>query len=89
VIDGVSVSTAVVSGGSQYYYKISVTFVGDSTQGKQNLLEVEDFVCGDGCTPKRSGLYLVSPATHPHPPPQTDLIVPASVLVSRAANCNC
>merc|ERR1711871_66582 len=63
VIDGVTVTTSVVSTSAQYMHKISVTFTGDSVQGKQNLLEVEDFACGDGCTPKRQGPVLTSPET--------------------------
>lgn len=38
---------------------IVVTFTGDNVQGKQNLLTVRNYECGDGCTPKLSGLELV------------------------------
>jgi hypothetical protein len=37
---------------------LSVTFTGDSVQGKQNLITVEDYECGAGCTPKIDGLGL-------------------------------
>ena len=37
---------------------LNVTFVGEHTQGPQNLLTVRSFLCGDGCTPKLSGLTL-------------------------------
>jgi len=37
---------------------VNVTFVGDYVQGPQNLLVVEDYQCGDGCTPKIDGLDL-------------------------------
>merc|ERR1711988_1540080 len=36
----------------------TVTFMGSGVSGTQNILEIEDFSCGDGCTPKRDGLYL-------------------------------
>mmetsp|Transcript_93616 Transcript_93616/g.183563 ORF Transcript_93616/g.183563 Transcript_93616/m.183563 type:complete len:367 (+) Transcript_93616:40-1140(+) len=38
--------------------ELFVTFNGDSVQGKQNLLVVEDYECGAGCTPKIDGLNL-------------------------------
>ena len=37
---------------------LRVTFTGDSVQGKQNLITVEDYECGAGCTPKIDGLGL-------------------------------
>lgn len=37
---------------------VNITFVGDHVQGPQHLLLVEDYQCGDGCTPKISGLDL-------------------------------
>jgi hypothetical protein len=33
-------------------------FTGPSVQGPQNLLMVEDYECGAGCTPKLDGLEL-------------------------------
>ncbi len=37
---------------------ISIEFSGDSVQGPQNILFVENYYCGDGCTPKITGLSL-------------------------------
>mmetsp|Transcript_4577 Transcript_4577/g.10086 ORF Transcript_4577/g.10086 Transcript_4577/m.10086 type:complete len:391 (+) Transcript_4577:80-1252(+) len=37
---------------------IQITFTGDSVQGKQNLITVEDHECGAGCTPRIDGLLL-------------------------------
>jgi len=37
---------------------INVTFVGSNVQGHQNPLTVKHIFCGDGCTPKLSGLDL-------------------------------
>jgi hypothetical protein len=42
-------------------FQINVTFTGESVQGDQNLLTVEDFYCGDGCYPKVEGLDLQYP----------------------------
>lgn len=39
-------------------YHVNVTFIGEYVQGEQNLLVVEDYQCGDGCTPKIDGLNL-------------------------------
>jgi len=38
--------------------KINITFSGEHVQGPQNLLTVRSYLCGDGCTPKLSGLDL-------------------------------
>lgn len=43
---------------SSTHVHVNVTFVGDYVQGPQNLLVVEDYLCGDGCTPKIDGLDL-------------------------------
>jgi hypothetical protein len=37
---------------------IKVRFTGPSVQGPQHLLVVEDYLCGDGCTPRLSGMPL-------------------------------
>lgn len=55
VIDDVTVTADLTDATNA---TITVTFTGDNVQGPQNLLVVEDFACGDGCTPKVSGLTL-------------------------------
>jgi hypothetical protein len=42
---------------------MNITFTGENVQGPQNLLTVRHYLCGDGCTPKLSGLEL-EPHTH-------------------------
>lgn len=37
---------------------LNITFVGDNVQGPQHLITVRDLLCGDGCSPKLSGLEL-------------------------------
>jgi len=37
---------------------VSVTFTGPSVQGPQHFLEVHDYECSSGCTPKLTGLSL-------------------------------
>mmetsp|Transcript_33644 Transcript_33644/g.44416 ORF Transcript_33644/g.44416 Transcript_33644/m.44416 type:complete len:432 (-) Transcript_33644:188-1483(-) len=37
---------------------MNITFTGENVQGPQNLLTVRHYLCGDGCTPKLSGLEL-------------------------------
>lgn len=46
------------------FITITIEFVGDHVQGKQNLLTVRNYKCGDGCTPKLSGLELVPGTLH-------------------------
>lgn len=49
VIDDCTVSIAEDS--TNNHLKIKVTFTGSAVQGPQNLLQVEDLSCGDGCFP--------------------------------------
>jgi hypothetical protein len=44
------------SGDSVY---LNITFVGELVQGPQHLLTVRSYLCGDGCTPKLTGLELL------------------------------
>lgn len=37
---------------------LNITFVGDLVQGPQHLITVKSALCGDGCTPKLTGLEL-------------------------------
>lgn len=60
VIDNVEVHGSYDGVNSAY---INITFVGDHVQGPQNLITVKDILCGDGCTPKLTGLEL-QPATN-------------------------
>jgi hypothetical protein len=57
VIDGVTVAAAVDSDNSQYV-SVNITFTGQSVQGPQHLLVVEDYECGAGCTPRLDGLEV-------------------------------
>jgi len=60
VIDGVSVAASRTSTTD---YLIDITFNGNSVQGKQNLVIVHDYYCGDGCTPKITGLPVETRTT--------------------------
>jgi len=59
VIDSVTVSIGDydISGPAPYYITVDVVFDGDYVQGAQNLLVVEDYECGAGCTPRITGLH--------------------------------
>jgi len=59
VVDQVTVSTTSTVTNTFLTAVMLVTFTGDNVQGKQNLLTVRNYVCGDGCTPKLSGLELI------------------------------
>lgn len=56
VIDNVEVHGSWSNNGNTAF--LNITFVGDNVQGPQNLITVKDIVCGDGCTPKLTGLEL-------------------------------
>lgn len=56
VIDNVEVHGYWSDNGNTAF--LNITFVGDNVQGPQNLITVKDIVCGDGCTPKLTGLEL-------------------------------
>ena len=64
VIDGVTVTVASSytadqdGNGNANVMTVSVTFTGASVQGTQHFLEVEDYECSSGCTPKLTGLSL-------------------------------
>merc|ERR1711916_106022 len=45
---------------------IKVRFTGPSVQGPQHLLVVEDYLCGDGCTPRLSGMPLETRQLRPY-----------------------
>lgn len=55
VIDGLTVTGQQMD---RTRVLIQITFTGDAVQGKQNLITVEDYECGAGCTPKLDGLGL-------------------------------
>ena len=60
VIDKIEVHGSYSSGGSGFVasqqIQLNITFVGAHTQGPQNLLAVKGNLCGDGCTPKITGV---------------------------------
>jgi len=56
VIDGVTVAASI----SGYNVYVNVTFTGEAVQGPQHMMVVEDFECAAGCTPKITGLNLMT-----------------------------
>lgn len=46
-------------GDSYNQINLNITFVGEAVQGPQHLLIVNEAACGDGCTPKITGLNVV------------------------------
>jgi hypothetical protein len=56
VIDDVNVAGSFNPFGNNAY--INITFVGENVQGPQNLITVRSYQCGDGCTPKITGMTL-------------------------------
>lgn len=59
VIDLVVVTTTSTNSNNEVTPTITISFTGAQVQGKQNLLTMRTYECGDGCTPKLSGLELV------------------------------
>jgi hypothetical protein len=55
VIDAVEVHAYIESAMEVH---VNITFVGDYVQGQQNIIEVIDYKCEDGCTPKLTGINL-------------------------------
>ena len=66
VIDGITVAASSsmtgVSATNPLYtsgaVQVNITFTGNSVQGPQHLIVVEDYECAAGCTPKITGLNL-------------------------------
>jgi hypothetical protein len=58
VITGVEVQAGQENGGLNDLINVNITFTGDSVQGPQHLLKVEDFECSSGCTPRITGLAV-------------------------------
>lgn len=60
VIDGVQVSCAWDFTNAANYDKLACTvrFTGQSVQGRQHLLAIDIFKCGDGCSPRLTGIWL-------------------------------
>lgn len=56
VVDDIGVQAAADSATDSVF--VDITFMGSDTEGNQHLLTVEDYSCGDGCTPKLGGLDL-------------------------------
>lgn len=66
VIDGVTVSatsgtlTAGDSSALNGYLDLSITFTGAGVQGNQYPITIEDYECSEGCTPRLTGLPLMT-----------------------------
>lgn len=56
VIDDVNVAGSYNQYGNTAY--VNITFVGENVQGPQNLITVRAYKCGDGCTPKITGMTM-------------------------------
>ena len=60
IYDAFSALSSLETAGGAFIYPVYIllTFSGDSVQGVQNPVEVEDYSCSNGCTPKITGLDL-------------------------------
>lgn len=56
VIDKINVVATANTGVSPQTMTVVVEFIGDYVEGQQHLLVVEDYKCGEGCTPMLDGL---------------------------------
>jgi len=63
VIDGITVAGSLLGSGM---VSINITFTGNAVQGPQHMLVVEDYECAAGCTPKLTGLDLMTAYNHYH-----------------------
>lgn len=66
VIDGLTVAGSNEYPGDNSAFTINITFTGSAVQGPQHLLVVEDYECSSGCTPKMTGLDLMTATNHYH-----------------------
>ncbi len=57
VIDNVDVAGSYSASSS--IVNLNISFVGETVQGPQHLITVKDYLCGDGCSPKLSGVELM------------------------------
>lgn len=62
VIDGITVAagTSVAFGQTSTNVYVNITFTGNAVQGPQHMITIEDYECQAGCTPKLTGLDLMT-----------------------------
>lgn len=56
VINGITVAGSIDPSG--YYVNLNVTFTGCYNEGPQHIIEVLDYECSNGCTPKLTGINM-------------------------------